>query len=125
MEKLILVPKTIQSPVEYSKYTVPVCLPDSDHFDYAGFKAVQASFASKSFSLAEPRKSEQLLSLLGDEECKTKLNEGSGLFDPLIQICTYHEAENATGDFTGVINRFKKRVDFSEVNHDIFFSRVM
>jgi hypothetical protein len=80
-------------------------LPDPEHFDYGGFKAYATSFKTKDgkIDFSGLRKSEQLLSILSDEECRKKFDDQKIIYDNSIQTCTYIEFANATGQFDGVI----------------------
>ena len=78
-------------------------MPDSEHFDFGGYKAYATSYAGEKLDFEGLRKSELKLQILSDDACRKKLDDGASMFDPSIQICTYHELVNATSDFDGII----------------------
>ncbi len=91
-----------QTPVKYSRFTVPVCLPSGEqHVDYLGVEARLASFMVDPKRLGlntELRKSDRAMLCLNDEACTNKLDNEDSRFNATTQMCSLHETPNAGQD---------------------------
>ncbi len=89
-------------------------MPDRVPVDYGGTNGTHNSFAVDSngvLELSRLRKTARTLGIKSNAECKRKLDDDTDDFFISTQICTLHEAENATGDMLAVKSYFGGNFD--------------
>jgi hypothetical protein len=96
-----------KSPVEFSQFIVPICLSGGKRVNYEGKSATISSFEVDAERKIDPdalTKSHRSMLTLSDEACERKLGQnGVSFFDSKLQICSFHEAEDALNDSQPVI----------------------
>jgi hypothetical protein len=95
-----------KSPVKFSEFIVPVCLPDIKHVNYDRVRATISSFVVNSKLEVDPdalKKSHKTMATMNDESCERKLNNGVSFFDRKLQICSYHQTPDAINDSQPVV----------------------